>query len=191
MARAFEVKATPEGLSIDAGAAGTYVMTYPRLMTMRNEALNPENITIKPDGSGAAMTYTPSGKMEIDKQPDGTWTYHISGIPSDRMKCYIGDLLLPVQISDEGATWSYDRFLPVPFPKDKGQAILLHGVIKTFVFKKNQTGFEISYPQKTWVDVMDRRLSGKDNFVVGNVFNFPGKVTIPEITYSFKIEGLP
>ena len=191
MAQAFDVRATPEGISIDAGAAGTYRMTYPRLMTMRNEALNPENITIKPDGSGATMTFTPGGKLTIDKQADGSWTYHMSEIPSDRTKCYLGDILLPGQVSNEGVTWAYDHVSPVTFPKDKGQPILLHGVVKTFVLKKNQAGFVISYPQKTWVDLMDRRAPGKDHFVLGNVFNFPGKKTIPEISYSFKIEEWP
>ncbi len=188
---ALTVTATAKGISIDAGAAGVYVMSYPSLRNPMDGGATPapDQVTLKPDGSGATLTYKPSGKATLDRQPDGSWLYHFTDIPADRVKFSFGTHL-PLTLAAAGATWSFDGTPPATFPKDKGALNLYQGNPKVFVFTNNQAGFVLSYPQKTWTTFNDQRVWGKDFFGYGQIFYFPNKKHVSEISYRFKIEGL-
>lgn len=94
---AAEVRLTTEGFEIDAGTAGVYTMSYPRLLTPEDQPLHPGQITVKPDGSGAEMHYTPSGKLTIERQSGGRWLFDFREIPPDRVKFAFG-IRLPLSI---------------------------------------------------------------------------------------------
>ncbi len=186
---ALTVEATATGLSIDAGVAGTYLWSYPRLLTPPDQALKTDQVVVKPDGTGAVVTYKPGGKLALDKQPDGSWLYHLSDIPPDRVKFTFG-FKLPLQLADEGATWCFDGQTPQPFPKQKGSLYIFQGIARNFVLRSHQAGFAIIFPQKIWTMLTDQRVWGMDHFGYGQVVFFPGKKTIPEISYTFKVMDL-
>jgi hypothetical protein len=190
-ADAVAVTATANGISIDAGAAGVYVMSYPTLRNPNDGGATPapDQVIVKPDGSGATLIYKPSGKATLDRQPDGSWLYHFTEIPEDRVKFAFG-IHLPLTLSAAGATWSFDGAPPKTFPKDKGALVLYQGNPKTFVFTHNQAGFVLSYPTATWTMLTDQRSWGKDFFGYGQILYFPKKKHVPEISYSFKVADL-
>ena len=188
--QAGEVKLTPQGLAIHADAAGIHTLSYPRLLTGNDQGLTPENITIKVDGSGATMTYSPSGRLVIDRQADGGWLFHFTEIPPDRVKFCFG-IDFPVAVIDEGAMWAFDGEPPKPFSAVKDQVRLHIANPARFVFQEGKAGFAITYPQKTFTTLADQRVWGKKFFSLGHIFYFPGKKTVPEIDYSIKLATLP
>jgi hypothetical protein len=184
------VQATKDGLSIDTGAGGIYVIPYPHLVNPGDKGLLPENIVVKPDGTGMTATYQPTGKLDLGKQPDGSWLFHFTQIPSDRMK-FSFSITLPLELAGQGATWSFDGADAKTFPADKGPLAIYHGFPKTFSLLKNGAGFTFTYPQKTWTQLMDLRSWGQKIFKLGEIYYFPGKKTAPEISYTLKIDVTP
>ena len=189
-AHAVKVKLAADGLVIDAGAAGVHTLKYPRLLTPGDKGLDPEHVTPKDDGSGVTMTYSPSGKLTIDRQPDGGWLFHFTEIPPDRVKFAFG-IQFPLSVIEEGTLWSFDAQTPAPFPATKDKLSLYMGNPGKFVYQKDKAGFVITYPQKTWTVFSDQRVWGRKIFGLGQIFYFPGKKTVPEISYRFVIGDLP
>jgi hypothetical protein len=187
----FTVMATPKGILIAAGDAGVYVMSYPRLLNPVDGGATPapDQITLKPDGTGATLTYKPSGTATLDKQPDGSWLYHFTDIPGDRIKFAFGTRF-PKTNADGETTWSFDGAPPTPFPESAGEVNLYQGNPKTFALAKGRSGFTITYPKQTWVVLTDQRVWGKDFFGYIDFLYFPKKQHVPEISYAFRIDDL-
>ncbi|MDF3057974.1 MAG: hypothetical protein K0R17_2189 [Rariglobus sp.] len=185
-----DVKLTPTGFAIDANAAGVYVMKYPALLNPNDGGLKPENITIKEDGSGATMTYSPSGKLVISKQADGSWSFHFTEIPPDRVK-FAFSLPFSLSVIEQGARWSFDGQPAKPFPASKGEVRLKTISPSSFVFQQGAAGFTLTYinQRKTFTMLGDNRVYGKAFFSLGHILYFPGKKHVPEIDYSIKIDG--
>lgn len=190
-AHAGEVKLTPTGFAIDTGPAGIHTMRYPALLNPGDGRLKPENITIKEDGSGATMTYSPSGKLVISKQADDSWFFRFTEIPADRVK-FAFSVPLPLSAIETGALWSFDGKPGQPFPADKGKRATLHTINPSlFVFQQGAAGFTLTYinQRKTFTMLSDQRVWGNQFFLLGHILYFPGKKHVPEIDYSLKIDA--
>jgi len=185
-----EIKATAEGIMIDAGAAGTYVMSYPHLLNPSDQGLIPEHIVVKSDGSGATMTYRPSAKLTLDQQTDGSWLFHVTGIPPDRMKLAFG-ISFPLKVIEEGATWTVNGEAPRTFSAKKAtdKVDLYKGNPESFGFTKNKASFTITYADRTWTQIQDQRPWGIHYFQLANIYYFPAKITLPEINYLIFIKS--
>ncbi|MFA6287723.1 MAG: hypothetical protein WC661_10100 [Opitutaceae bacterium] len=189
--RAGDVKLTPTGFAIDAGTAGIHTLSYPKLLNPNDGGLKPENITLKEDGGGVTMTYSPSGKLVISKQADGGWLFHFTEIPPDRVK-FAFSVPLPLSVIEEGARWSFDGQPAKPFPAEKGKkAAIQLANPSSFVFQKGTAGFTLTYidHRKTFTMFLDNRVYGKSSFSLGHILYFPGKKHVPEIDYSLKIDA--
>lgn len=188
-AQAGEVRLTEKGFLIDAGAAGTYTLGYPRLVTQEDKATFFTNVTVKADGSSAVLTYLPSGQLTIERQPDGTWLYQASEMPPEITK-FIFSTSFPTSIIEAGATWAFNDENFKPFPSTKGEARVAFGNPKTFSLRMKGGGFTISYIDKTFNTLTDYRVHKKETFGLGLVVYFPN-IKDGKKTYHLKIDILP
>jgi len=185
-APAADTRCTDKGLSIDAGDGGVWTLSYPRLLDPVDKGSGPEQITVKPDGSGASMTYAPSGQLTIDQQRDGSWLVHVWDIPEPVVKFSFGYRIAPERIA-QGVSWSADDAAAQDVPKTKDQVHLYQGNPRKFSLLYNGAGFALLYPIKTWTVLDDQRVWGKDFVGLGCIYYFPNKKHVPEISWTFSV----
>jgi len=183
---AAETRCTEKGLSIDTGDGGVWVLGYPRLLDPVDVGSGPEQITVKPDGSGAAMSYAPSGKLTFNLQADGSWLVHVWDIPAPVVKFSFGSRVAPERIAD-GVRWAADDAPVQDVPKTKDKLHLYQGNPRKFSLLYKDGGFALLYPIKTWTVLDDQRLWGKDFVGLGCIYYFPNKKHVPEISWTFSI----
>jgi hypothetical protein len=183
---AVDVKLTEQGMEINAGVAGRYGLSYPKLASPDDHSSIAGQIALKPDGQGATMVYPSGGKLSIDRQSDGSWLFHFTEIPSDKMKFWYG-VCFPISVSGEGAAWSANGGISQPFPGEKGRINLYQGTPGTLAFRHRGAGFLVACSLPTFVQVQDVRGWGKEEFHFAWCYYFPGKATTAEIRYTIKI----
>ena len=195
-ARATEVKLLESGLEINAGDAGTFLMSYPWPLSPMDKAVAKlESTEIAEDGNRVTLKFTEGCTMTIERGEDGLWNYSLTGIPEEGVKIAFS-LPIPLEAKDNGATWAFDDGKTGPFPQESGtgsgkQGITLYqGNPCSFSLAKGGEGFTITFPITTWNMLRDPRPWGKKNFALDLIRYFPGKKHLAETTYSLRITDL-
>lgn len=149
------LKAGSDGIRIDAGTFGNFVLTYPVLDVGQADMLKPSDSTVTPDG--ANLKYPGGTRLAITVRSDGEITYTF-GDPAPNLKsCRIG-MLIDFGFS-EGGTWKMGENKSTAFPQQKpAKPHLYQGNDHSFVL----TNFEgknltFSVPSATYEELTDNR----------------------------------
>ena len=111
-----------KGVEIAVGAAGTFVLGGPRLMTRADEYDPPDPEFTAIDSKHAVVHYP--GGLELEIQiDDGTISYVLKGEPGDAYGLRF-TMFLPIQFR-EGGQFSFGNETLRPFPRPIEKPIIL------------------------------------------------------------------
>lgn len=155
-AQAAAVKATDDGLAVDAGSMGSFVLSYPELLAEgKDTGLKP--IEKHPAGSRATLKYDGGAQLDVDIHPGSTIDMNFRGVPA-AMKHFRMDMLIDFNYSN-GGTWSMGQDAPKPFPTEKpAKPHLYQGNGNVFTLR-NFEGKSLTFtvPQWSYLQLTDNR----------------------------------
>jgi hypothetical protein len=154
-ARAATLTATKEGIGIDAGAFGRFVLSYPVLDIGQSEPIKPLEATV--EGNRVTLKYVGDVRVAVEIGADGAVTYRFANAPPT-LKTYRMAMLIDFGFT-EGGTWRMGGAKAVAFPKVKpAKPHLYQGNENRFAltnFEGKSLNFEI--PPYSYEELTDNR----------------------------------
>ncbi len=113
--RAATLTATNAGIRIDAGAFGSFVLSYPLLNVGQSEPLKPLGQAV--EGNTATIKYVGDASVKVSIDSGDTITYRFANAPT-ALKSYRIDMLIDFGFT-EGGVWRMGEGKAIPFPRNK------------------------------------------------------------------------
>lgn len=134
-------KVSEKGVSIDAGAMGTFGLEAPILHTSKGE--EKPVYTMKGPGS-AVFQYAGGLQLDCEAKNNQLNLHFTKGTPEARSFKF--SMLVPMKFN-QGGKYAFDAAAPKPLPFEKGGQFVQHGNARTFtVVDPSNQGFTIETP---------------------------------------------
>ncbi|MCY3020233.1 MAG: hypothetical protein NTW87_14540 [Planctomycetota bacterium] len=155
MAHGAAITAGDDGVHIEGGSLGNFVLSYPVLISEKpNEELKPVEKNVA--GPRAVLKYDGGALVEVSIADSGEITLAFKGLPASIQK-FKAEMLLPFDLA-QGGTWRIDG-KEQPFPAQKPpKPHLYQGQGKTFqVVNLENRSLSINVPDYSYLQVQDNR----------------------------------
>jgi hypothetical protein len=150
----FGVKLGEGAISISAGTAGSFSLTYPALVTKGDKRAGPAQIARDADGVTLIYAEGAKGHVKLDKT---TLKIAFSGLPADA-KQFRMEMLIPINFGGRG-TYAVGGAAARTFPVQKpAKPFLYQGNVDRFeIVHPTGPGFSISIPPYSYQQLQDNR----------------------------------
>lgn len=176
-AETVKLSASPGGITIDAGVAGTFTLEAPRLMLKPDDYNAPKPAVTVRDASTAVVRYASGGELTM-RIVGSRITYSYSGIPAEAHALRVM-MLIPIRFG-QGGQVGLDKRALVSFPATKEKNFLLQeSGAKLRVVDPSGGGFSLTMPSG-FHEVADNRFYNWPTFAYIYTFGFkehPGQNT--------------
>lgn len=147
---------TGDGLVVDAGAMGSFTLSYPQLLSETGDTgLKPAEV--RPTGRQALLRYAAGAEVTMAVADDGTVSLEYRNLPAAIRKIRM-DMLIDFSFS-EGGKWQIGGADPQPFPRvQPPRPFLFQGnetVLRLIKFEGRQLTFQV--PQYSYQQLQDNR----------------------------------
>ena len=139
------VKATAQGVAVDAGSLGSFELSYPGLIGAGDQVVH-KILQVDAAGAGATVKYEGGGQAAVEIQGHDV-TYAFTGVPGDVTKLRV-ESLVSFSFAD-GGKWQIDGGAEKAFPVDKQPKPFLYQGNGTSFTLKNFEGKQITF---TWAE---------------------------------------
>jgi hypothetical protein len=150
------IKPGNEGITIDAGSMGRFLLTYPALQKSGDKVAY-KLIEKQPAGRQALLKYEGGAQVQLDVQPDHTIVLTFAGVPHD-VKQFRMEMHIDFNYA-QGGTYKIGRGTEQPFPAQKPpKPFLFQGNVDTITLK-NVEGKALTFqvPQWSFMQLQDNR----------------------------------
>ncbi len=154
-ARAATLKPTREGISIDAGAFGRFVLSYPSLDLGQGEPVKPLEVAVT--SNSATVKYPGGASISVDVDADGSIKYRFADAPA-ALKTFRMAMLIDFGFT-EGGKWRMGAGPATAFPKVKpAKPHLFQGNENRFTLTNLEgRSLEFAIPAYTYEELTDNR----------------------------------
>jgi hypothetical protein len=148
------VKLGDKAISITAGTAGSFSLSYPSLVAQGDKLTGPAQIA--KDAEGVALIYAggAKGHVKLDKS---TLTISFSGLPAEA-KQFRMEMLIPINFAGKG-TYAIGGAAAQTFPAQKPASAFLYqgNVDRIQIVHPTGPGFSIGVPPYSYQQLQDNR----------------------------------